>query len=377
MAGNTLTDIQIFNNALLRLGESSDNFVTAVDGSDTSKYGVIAGYEYYRTRDEELRAHKWLFAVKRQALSLAYLNSTGTWSSSATTMTLAGVTIVTFTAATASALVLAAGYDLPCRTLTVAGSVVPNLSWIGQNISGPGISADTVVRGINYLSNTIQLSRPVTSYSAAGTFYIVPLRCGWLVTSALAPGNILPTYPTGIPTGTFISAITVSGSTVTLTLSQTTTALGTSVSVCLQAQNYLGYWYMYQKPADSIRDDYIYVLLPDFVYIWPFSVVHQDFFPSKTEGQYIYTDLDPNNGNPYVAYLAEVTDTTLFDHLFVDALIMRLASKMALYATGGDKLKGELEQEYMALVSRAQTYNLMEMDSDIEGNVWWTSRARD
>ena len=62
MAGNTLTDIQIFNRALLRMGESVDNFVTAVDGSDTSKYGVAAGYEYYATRNEEIRAHKWLFA---------------------------------------------------------------------------------------------------------------------------------------------------------------------------------------------------------------------------------------------------------------------------------------------------------------------------
>ena len=65
---NTLTDIQIFNAALMRIGESKP--VTAVDGTDTSKYGVIAGFEYARTRDEELRAHVWKFAVKRLVIIL-------------------------------------------------------------------------------------------------------------------------------------------------------------------------------------------------------------------------------------------------------------------------------------------------------------------
>ena len=50
---NTLTDIQIFNAALRRLGESKG--VSAVDGSDPSYHGTLAGDIYYATRDEELR----------------------------------------------------------------------------------------------------------------------------------------------------------------------------------------------------------------------------------------------------------------------------------------------------------------------------------
>ena len=372
MAGNTLTDIQIFNRALLRMGESVDNFVTAVDGSDTSKYGVAAGYEYYATRNEEIRAHKWLFAVKRVALTQAFLNSVGSWTSPNASMTLAGVTIVTFTAN--SALVVAS--DLQSRTL-LSVSIPPSASWIGQNISGTGIAPDTVIRGINYLNNSVVLSRPVTATNTGTTFYLTPLRVGWMVTSALAPGNTLPTYPAGIPTGTIITAIAVSGSTVTLTLNLPTTASGSSVSICLQAQNNVGYWYMYQKPADALRDDYIYVLLPDFVYIWPFSVIHQDFFPSQVEGQYIYTDLDPNNGNPYCAYLAEITDPSLLDQLFVEALVAKLVCKICFYGTGGDKLYAECDMIYRQKIDEAKALNLLEMESDIEGNVWWTSRSQD
>jgi hypothetical protein len=372
MAGNTLSDVQIFNRALLRLGESVDNFVTAVDGSDTSKYGLAAAYEYFATRNEELRAHNWLFSIKRVALIQAYLNSIGSWTSGNASMTLAGVTIVTFTANSA----LVANADLQSRTL-LSCSIPPSASWVGQNISGTGIAPDTVVRGINYLNSSIVLSRPVTATNTGTTFYLTPLRVGWMVTNALAPGNTLPNYPAGIASGTIITAISVAGSTVTLTLNLPTTANGSSVSLCLQAQNNVGYWYMYQKPADALRDDYVYVLLPDFVYIWPFSVIHQDFFPSQVEGQYIYTDLDPNNGNPYCAYIAEVTDTTLFDQLFVDALVLKLAFKLCPYATGGDKLTAEIMMLYEQAVAKAKEFNLVEKDSDIEGNVWWTSRSQD
>jgi len=195
MAGNTLTDVQIFNRALLRLGETKG--VTAIDGSDTSKYGTIAGAEYYPTRDEEFRAHMWKFAIKRQALSQAYATGIASWSGSATSMTVTGVTIITFTANTASAAQITAGLDLPCRTLSSVSLPVSSL-WVGQNISGTGIPADTIVRGINPLNNTIQLSRPVTVTGTGVSFFLVPMRVGWMVTSSLVPGNVLPSYPTWI-----------------------------------------------------------------------------------------------------------------------------------------------------------------------------------
>ena len=372
MAGNTLSDLRIFNNALYRLGETYQ--VTAIDGSDTSKYGLFAGAQYYATRDEEIRAHEWKFAQKRRALSQAFQNGTATWSGSAYTMAITGITQITFVANTASSAAIAAGYDVPSRTLSVTGSVTPNDSWIGQNISGTGIPVDTIVRAVNFAANTVELSRPVTAQGTGVSFYLVPLRVGWLVTSGLVPGNVQPSYVAGITLGTYITNITSNGTTITVTLSSVTTGAGSGVLICFQAQNNVGYWYMYNEPADSIRDTDVYVILPTFVYLWPWKVVHQDSFPSRHEGQYIYTDLDPNNGNPYAAFLAEVTDYTLYDQLFSDALTMRLAFKMCLFVTGGDKLKSEIENEYLSLVNRAQIYNLAEMDMQMEENVRWTDR---
>jgi len=364
---NTLTDIQIFNAALMRIGESKP--VTAVDGTDTSKYGVIAGFEYARTRDEELRAHVWKFAVKRSLLNSSYQMGVGTWSGSATTMAVTGITVINFT----GNLSLVTLSDIQTRTV-LSCSITPNPSWIGQNISGTGIPSGTVVQGVDYVAGSIRLSKPTTIAGTGVSLSLCPVLNGWLVTTALNNGNVTPTFPAGIPATTFISKVTSTGSTVTLTLSNTTTGAGSGIGVVLQPLNSVGTWYMYNEPADSVRDTDLFVILPNFVYLWPFKVVHQNSFPSRREGNYIYTDLDPGSGNVYAAYIAQITDTTLFDSLFADALVMRIAAKIALYVTGGDKMTAQLLGEYQALVSRAQVYNLAEMDMEPDGDPFWTDR---
>ena len=363
MSGNTLTDIQIFNAALLRLGETKG--VTAVDGADTSKYGTIAGSEYFRTRDEELRSHVWKFAVRRAPLLQSFVAAVATWSGITTAMTVAGVTTIVFTAN----LTLNAASDLISRTLTNL-SVTPLPSWVGQSVSGTGIPAGTVIRSVDYIAKTATLSKQITIAGTAISLTLSPIQVGWLVNSGYVPGNVIPAPPAGVVAGTFIIAVAGNN----LTLSTPTTAGGTSIPVAFQPQNAVGYWYMYNEPADLLRDTDVYVILPDFVYIWPFKTIHSSSFPSKHEGNYIYTDLDPGNGNPYVAYIAQVTDPSLFDSLFTDALVARLASKIALYVSGGVALTSQFLGEYQGLVSRAQTYNLAEMDMEPDGDPWWTDR---
>jgi hypothetical protein len=74
------TDVQIFNKALHRLGEFLSD-VVAVDGTDTSKYGLIAGSEYQATRNEVLKGHSWVFAMQRALLvpNTTATNLTGFW----------------------------------------------------------------------------------------------------------------------------------------------------------------------------------------------------------------------------------------------------------------------------------------------------------
>jgi len=63
----SVNDAQVFNKALMRLGEKAKK-VFDVAGADTSEYGVIAYQEYQSTRNEELRANSWLFSIKRAIL---------------------------------------------------------------------------------------------------------------------------------------------------------------------------------------------------------------------------------------------------------------------------------------------------------------------
>ena len=366
---NTLTDVQIFNAALRRLGETKG--VSAVDGSDISYHGTLAGDIYYATRDEELRAHNWKFSAKRTLLTSAFLNTTASWGNGATTATLSGVTIVNFTAN----LAVVAASDLQSRTASNC-SVTPNPAWIGQNISGTGIPSGTVVQGIDYVAGTIRLSKQATIAGTAVALSLCPVLNGWLVTTGVNSGNFTPAFPPGIAANTFISKVTSTGSTVTITLSVATTAAGSAVSVCLQPLNAIGTWYMYNEPADSLRDTALYVILPNFVYIWPFTVVHENSFPSRREGGYIYTDLDPGSGNVYAAYIAQVTDSSLYDSLFVDALICMLAAKLAMPVTQGKTLKDDFIAEYSGRIARAQQYNLAEMEMEPPGDPFWTDRER-
>ncbi len=363
---NTLTDIQIFNAALRRLGESKG--VSAVDGSDTSYHGTLAGDMYYAIRDQELRAHVWKFSVKRSLLVSSYVTGSASWSGSSTSMTVTGVPIVNFTAT----LVVSATSDIASRTLS-ACSITPNPAWVGQNISGTGIPAGTVVQGIDYIDGTIRLSKQVTVPGTGVAVSLCPILNGWLPTTSLNNGNVTPAFPTGIPSTTFISKVVSASSTVTLTLSNTTTGAGAQTLV-FQPLNAVGTWYMYNEPADSLRDTDLFVILPNFVYLWPFKVVHQNSFPSRREGGYIYTDLDPGSGNVYGAYIAQITDPSLFDSMFTEALIMRLASELCIPITQGDKLIPVLMGEYTSLVARAQTYNLAEMEMEPEGDPFWTDR---
>jgi hypothetical protein len=81
MAVLTLSDVQIYNQALNRLGIVT-GLATAVDGTDTSKFGKLAYPLYKFTRDEELRGEDWAKIRKRVELTQAQITDTGcSWTS--------------------------------------------------------------------------------------------------------------------------------------------------------------------------------------------------------------------------------------------------------------------------------------------------------
>jgi len=81
-----LTDIQIFNLALQRLGVTS-GLVTAVDGTDTTFWGKQAFPLYQQIRDEELRSGDWDSLISRDTLVQAqYIDSAASWTNGSTSM---------------------------------------------------------------------------------------------------------------------------------------------------------------------------------------------------------------------------------------------------------------------------------------------------
>jgi hypothetical protein len=77
----SVSDAAIVNMALDLVGSPYDAVVTAVDGTDTSKWGQWAGRWYQHLRNAELRLNEWKFAVQRAALGSAtkVTNLTGFW----------------------------------------------------------------------------------------------------------------------------------------------------------------------------------------------------------------------------------------------------------------------------------------------------------
>lgn len=362
MAVRTLADVEIFNQALLRLGQTT-YFVSAVDGSDTTKFGKLAYPLYFMTRNEELRSGSWKVAVKRAQLSPANSTQTCTWGSGTNVMTVADSTKITV---------------------------------------------------------------------------------GWLVTATIIQGGGTITTPTGIPANTTVLSITDATH---IVLSANTTAAGTAQSVVFQVNNLTGYWYAYTAPNDILHARSIAAIFPNFVYLWPFKVQHALKFTYIYEAGYFYTDLDPNNGNPIIEYIVELTSApsywtvttvsgnttitltagtaaqsnvgslvtgtgipvgttiqsftdsthvvlsaaatasasgiavtvnpqTTFDFDFAEALINRLAMKLSRAVTMSDAVKKDVSQDYLQTVVRAANNNAKEASDLQKGDPWWTDRRR-
>lgn len=77
----SVTDAGMVNMALDLVGSGYDAAVTAVDGSDITKWGQWAGRWFQQTRNAEIRLNEWKFAINRKQLTLSTTapNVTGFW----------------------------------------------------------------------------------------------------------------------------------------------------------------------------------------------------------------------------------------------------------------------------------------------------------
>lgn len=284
----TFTDVQIANLALVKLGEEVVK-VTAVDGTDTSKYGRLMFPLYELTREEEIRSYRWIFAVKRQQVTQAQVTTSAIWT---------------------------------------AGS---NIMTVGSSVG------------------------------------MLP---GWLVSTILIQGGGQISVPPGIPSGTTIQSIT---NATHIVMSAPATAGGQGVLV-FQVNNLTGYWFAYTAPA-NLRGIDIYAVFPNYTFVWPYKIQNIVEYSFMYEAGYIYTNLDPGNGNPIFEFLTDPGPAS-YPADFVEALSCRVASKLCRPATKDEAVKKAIDAEYSAVITRAQGNNQSEAQNDELGPGWWGERQR-
>ena len=91
----------------------------------------------------------------------------------------------------------------------------------------------------------------------------------------------------------------------------------------------------------------------------------------KIEGRNIVSD----GSTIKIRYIAQVTDTTLFDSTLVQAIALKLAWEIAETLTGNIDLKREMWQKYQFAISEARSNDAMEGTPEkIEADEWLLAR---
>ena len=103
-----------------------------------------------------------------------------------------------------------------------------------------------------------------------------------------------------------------------------------------------GYDYQYALPTNPYCLRVLAMEFEDYI----FKV--ENF---STQGRVLLTDEEPAK----IIYIARITDTTLFDSLFVDTLITKLASDLAYPVTNSLKVQEQMYRLYQLKLSEARS----------------------
>ncbi len=124
------------------------------------------------------------------------------------------------------------------------------------------------------------------------------------------------------------------------------------------------YAYCYMLPAD-----YLYALRLRGAHEAP-EIDDRNVTPFTIRGRNFYCDDD----DPQLEYVADVTDTSLFDPLFVEAFSYRLAAKLAMPVTGSDARCQYLMQWSSSLLDNAAATSQREQRDHGRANAYCDAR---
>jgi hypothetical protein len=121
-----------------------------------------------------------------------------------------------------------------------------------------------------------------------------------------------------------------------------------------------GYDYQYPLPSDCIR------VLPNDQNEGTYEIAY------KIEGRKL---LSNSSGPIYLRYISKVSDTTLFDTLFVEVLACAMAMEMCEELTQSNSKRQLAAEEYKALILEARRTNAFEqVPIEPATDTWITSR---
>ena len=99
---------------------------------------------------------------------------------------------------------------------------------------------------------------------------------------------------------------------------------------------------------------YQYALPTDPYCLRVLSMEYEDYIftvENSTEGRVLLTD----ESTAKIKYIARITDTALFDTLFVDTLTAKLSAELAYPITGSASLQAQMEKIYQQKLSEARS----------------------
>lgn len=355
-----LSDVQIFNLALMKLGESTYQ-VTAVDGTDMSKFGRLAWPLYYMTRTEELRSYNWTAIKKRATLVQAQVSVSSTWTGSSATM------VVSSTAGIqpgwlVSQFIMQGGGSVTTPAGIPSGTTVLSITDGTHLVMSNAATANgsgTLVYQVNnltgywyaYIAPTDCL-RAQSIYSVFADYtYIWPYKVqniqqfsyiyenGYIYTN-LDPANANPTieYVADISTAQQYGTGTTHSNTTVDSIA------GITVSPAMNG------WYVIGNgiPVGATM-----------TFVSSSSITLSAAATAGASGVSL-TFAPPNQ----------------FPADFAEALALRLAEKVATVVKHDEGLKNLLASEYGIVVTRAQGNNNIEMENEAIGDLWWIDRGR-
>lgn len=117
----------------------------------------------------------------------------------------------------------------------------------------------------------------------------------------------------------------------------------------------------FQLPSDFLR------LMP------PYPEDNSNYLDWQIEGQKIYSD----DSDPiYIRYVARISDTSLFDALFIEALSAQLAFELCEEITQSNTKKEALRADYDVAIKRARRANAIEnVAAEPPEDTWITARS--